>query len=840
MRWLFAVEDARFFSEVLLLSMLALCHGVAATQLGPIELGEATPAPVNGLMLSGVERTQIRIGSGFGPCQRSAYQNMRSEEACTIHDRVIGIETLMQQSALEKLKEGPPFRSPSVAAAGVPLIATNAALRDVTSANYAYVFRNAFTEPEDNGAQLYRSQNSPCLDPDDGAQVTSADGNCWVAAFGTEANAGVWGLRPSYNPGNVGNACAGGSGSDSSRTFNRAWSAAKRLGITLIIPDGGTTLGYRLDDPFNLTSNNDPVFWNSNRRPMQLRVEGTIYSCGTNAAIYIKGDNLLGIKLTLAAIIGPGAGISAPRAGSYKENVGIYLDGASGFDISVGSITDFTYDLLFDGAYANRLTVGEALASYKAMYLRAGASGTTCVDCLANANEIRFSNVGGPYTFNGDPQFLTRQARSSYWGVHIANGVGNKLIGGTLQYATKGHAPVNLQIDDDDNLVDAYIEGQTGTLGQNCVIGGNGNVLHLSSLATPSSNATKNCTITGTGNQLIGPFFSMADPGLIGGTSAPGPVGAMSISPGNVVNGSPAMALPYGYNTGHPDPSSGNPLGHNLVSGAVMAPSPGLTQETQTSDYPAAIDKTGIGYTLLWNDNAAYWWSSGDVKVGGHDCWRAGIWLKPMTNATSLALLIISGGTSVTGEGITLAHTEDYITADQGWSHYSTARCGLSEYANIRLRLALRNQTAAQNGAAIKVYNPFLTSDYLAPDSVNGAVMPVPDAVAGRYFADAPYFGRSPIEEPTKVSTLASNQLNANFAGYVFITGNPGSNSIDKIYEVQQYTRVCLLNQSGRPITLNNLFSQTSTVTLQDKQTLCLFNMGVLNSGNGFYSIGGS
>ena len=79
-------------------------------------------------------------------------------------------------------------------------VATNAALRALSSTAFPRVFRGGYTTDGDGGAMWYVSSGSACSlnsgNGDNGAQVASADGKCWLADFTNQtADVRVWGAQ---------------------------------------------------------------------------------------------------------------------------------------------------------------------------------------------------------------------------------------------------------------------------------------------------------------------------------------------------------------------------------------------------------------------------------------------------------------------------------------------------------------------------------------------------------------------------------------------------------------------------------------------------------------------
>jgi hypothetical protein len=445
--------------------------------------------------------------------------------------------------------------------AGLPIVLNKAALSALATTPNAQIWRIGYNNPGDVPPLIYTASNAACTlnagAGDNGSQVTSADGKCWIAspdAGGMDVR--QWGARDDAVPGPVGQACVGIAGTDSTNAFRAAIAYAMASGARIV---AGGTGKYRLNAVIDILPRGD--YWTINtQRPPELDFTQPIVTCGSNAAFHIKGSSVLGLKISIAALIGPGAGSSAPVAGSGAENAGILLEAADGHRIDVGSVMDYTYDILLDGSYANTLHVGTAIAAYKAIYLRDGFE----TGYQSSANRITFENVGGIYTANNLPSFVQTQARGSYWGIHLAgNAQGNVLQGGAAQYAVKGTTGINLQVDGNYNYIDAWLEGHQGANGQDLVVNGSNNNFNLSNMASPSNNQTKHITVSGLANWLWGPRLYDTSQG----TSV--------IQGNNYVNGDP---VPVVY-----------PPAVSCISGALGNSGAGFTSNARYKVYGSVV-----------------------------------------------------------------------------------------------------------------------------------------------------------------------------------------------------------------------------------------------------------
>jgi len=407
-------------------------------------------------------------------------------------------------------------------------VTTNAALKtlDVTGAGPStWIQRQAFATPGDGGAVLYLYSSSPCTlgagAGDDGSQVRASDGNCWLAQFPQDgADGRAWGAKPDAVPGVVGAACSGITGTDNSAALQAAINYAFDTGGRVVLGGNGF---YRINTRLDFVGTTQ--YWNSNKKAPEIDIKQPLVYCGDDAAVYFKSD-VEGSRIRLARLIGQGAGASAPVAGSHAENVGVYMEGAAWWDITVDAVSDFTYDVLFDGSFGNKVKVGTAIASYKAIYLRAGAVGTACAGCGSAGNYVTFANVGGPYTANTDPDHAARVARSSFRGIHLEAGQGNNIIGGAAQYSVKPGG-INLEVDDSENFVSAFVEGHIAS-GSNVLVTGNDNLIRLSALGSPSTGLVTNLSVTGFRNTVYGPLESA--------------YGTFHLDINNFMNGDPSLA----------------------------------------------------------------------------------------------------------------------------------------------------------------------------------------------------------------------------------------------------------------------------------------------------------
>jgi hypothetical protein len=355
---------------------------------------------------------------------------------------------------------------------------------------------------------------SACVDA--GGKLLSQVGGCAV-------DVRSFGAVPDAVLGPVGSACSGITGADNTAALQAAINQSMTTGAHITADGPGI---YRINSPLKFDQLTVNYFANYLKGP-NVDFKVPIVYCGNNAAFHFLGE-MDGARIHIAQLIGPGAGSSAPTPGSHAENVGLYFEGAAWMDISIDQVMDFTYDILFDGAYGNHLDVGSAIASYKAIYLRDGAPGTYIAGGGSGANVITIKNVGGPYAASTDSFFAARQARSSFRGIQLGGGVsGNSVIGGAIQYSTKPGA-VNLEVDSDNNFLDVWVEGFIAG-GGNVAVTGSNNVLRLSALFTPSTvtGSDQNVSVTGSLNTLYAPTASL--PGFV------------TVAVNNFINGNAAL-----------------------------------------------------------------------------------------------------------------------------------------------------------------------------------------------------------------------------------------------------------------------------------------------------------
>lgn len=435
----------------------------------------------------------------------------------------------------------------------------------------------------------------------DGASCVDAnDGNSLSGIFPGFVDVHWFGAHDDAVPGAVGAACSGITGTNNSPAFTSAYAYALTNRIDLIA--GGTGI-YRLNSKWLLNGFATPQPWNSNtQNPVHVRVSQPMVTCGTDAGVQIQTAEAYGMEIHLARLIGPGAAVSAPTPFGGAENIGVYVSGTSQENIHLGMVSDYTYNMLLENSFSNRLTIGLLMAAYKNLYLRDGACG---VNCSTQDNIISFQKIGGVYTYNGDPEFTLRQGRSANWGVHIGGTGpgGNVLTGGTIEYNLKGTAGINLQVDTDHNYITAWVEGNSGVNGQNLVIGGSYNSLWLSDLASPSTGMTTNVYVSGTGNKMFGPVI---------GDPVVNTYGAVNINGNNFVNNNPvgvnAGALTFTCDTGTPTTISGTARYKKI--GSLIFYEPTFTVTTlgtcaggiSITNLPAAPSPTRRNELTCWNN----------------------------------------------------------------------------------------------------------------------------------------------------------------------------------------------------------------------------------------------
>lgn len=100
---------------------------------------------------------------------------------------------------------------------------TNTALQAASTITYpGGVIRDTFGNGNGAPPLFYQPSTSVCTAPDNGAQVASADGKCWIAVFpGAGADVREWGASPSI---------------DNATILNAAVTATASLGVPLLFP----------------------------------------------------------------------------------------------------------------------------------------------------------------------------------------------------------------------------------------------------------------------------------------------------------------------------------------------------------------------------------------------------------------------------------------------------------------------------------------------------------------------------------------------------------------------------------------------------------------------------
>ena len=294
--------------------------------------------------------------------------------------------------------------------------ATNTAMQSLVKAvTDTTIVRRVGHDTEGDGPPLdFRWSSGTCASrglANDGAScVDATDGNSLSGIFPGFVDVHWFGAHDDAVPGAVGAACSGITGTDNQPAFAAAYAYALTNRIDLVA--GGTGI-YRLNSKWRLGGFASPQPWNSNtQNPVRVTVSQPMVTCGSDAGVLVQTASAYGLKLHLARLIGPGAGSSAPTAYGGAENIGLQISGTSQEDIYLGMVSDYTYDVLVENAYSNRITLGLVQAAYKGVYLRNGSCGA---NCSTQDNIINFQKIGGVYTFNGDPLFAARQPRSSYW-----------------------------------------------------------------------------------------------------------------------------------------------------------------------------------------------------------------------------------------------------------------------------------------------------------------------------------------------------------------------------------------------------------------------------------------
>jgi hypothetical protein len=148
---------------------------------------------------------------------------------------------------------------------------TNAALVALTPSTGAQVIRLGFTARGDAEPLLYRGTGSACSAADNGAQVTGAGGNCWIAMFtGTNRNVDEWGADPTGSADSRAAIMAAITASYSATTCNVLWFTGKYKisGTTgLILGNGSSSAASTLGCTPVLSGTSTPLSWINGTEP---------------------------------------------------------------------------------------------------------------------------------------------------------------------------------------------------------------------------------------------------------------------------------------------------------------------------------------------------------------------------------------------------------------------------------------------------------------------------------------------------------------------------------------------------------------------------------------------
>jgi hypothetical protein len=277
-------------------------------------------------------------------------------------------------------------------------VQTNADLKKLSTLASPVVFR------DDGGAAVYTKSNVSCVSADDGAQVTSGDGKCWIADFSVmRATPKVWG-------------CAGNG------TTNDA--VCLQASVTAV---GGKPL---YSGPYKYRSNS----------PITSATSGFEFVCDDKAYGLVSGvanQNLLTLSGSNQAILNCGIDMRNNGAFANTSGAAIVSSGANvvieanilgpclGIDISgnVGTIhkSRITFaDVNNNGCSGIR--VGHTTTLATTVDIRIQQTITECPVCATPAEEgLLVEDAGGLFITESD--FLTTKH-----GVHIAPGANQQVI----------------------------------------------------------------------------------------------------------------------------------------------------------------------------------------------------------------------------------------------------------------------------------------------------------------------------------------------------------------------------------------------------------------------------
>jgi hypothetical protein len=532
----------------------------------------------------------------------------------------------------------------------------------------------------------------------------------------------------------------------------------------------------------------EPAWFLTGLRPPKISIMGAIYSQCLGASITVGGA-VFGMTLHLGDLIGPGVtAIGTPGGGA--ENIGLYLPHPDG-NVTVRSVSDFNFNVLFDGSWSHVINIGTCYAAIYGVYLRVNPS--TGANC--NSIRVTFGTIGGSFATYTRPNFAQRQARSCFKGIYVDPGCnGNSFAGGAVEYCIRYPNGVGIHNRGNASAYRSYVEGNylTGYLILDDVEARDA-TYDISAVGTPSQ-VTNSILLSGLGARVSGIPSQDRDNVITAGATGPY-TGQQIVLPGNSNESL--------YNIGSPL-ALASTVNNNITASLAAFTSTNIdTVTTGVTDVPTQLamnpelSSTDLSMAIAGGGI----WQSGTVAAIAGARIDLSVWVKAMTAPMLVSYLLWSNTNNFGIDAITTQ-----IPFDGKW--YELKFTGIVPVGTVGVYTRINPRwlnSSNPNPSVLRVCRPYASFNVGQPPATNFRQLPWPRAAKDNVFMDGLYVGMQQVDYEMTGVDLTSRALNCQYFPAVTLATNSGSvTGIDSITGIRPGGTMKLINRTGGALTLTS------------------------------------
>lgn len=579
-----------------------------------------------------------------------------------------------------------------------------------------------------------------------------------------------------------------------------------------------------------LPFNDSPSVISTTTPPLYFHMGCEIRYTGTNKAVAVQGNGWCW-SVYIESLVGTGV-FAEGIPGGGAENIGLWYGPNSGGNVKVGTIRNFTHNIMFDGAYFNNLEVDYSYQCFSPVTFRNNPT----TGFAANRNKVVARVLGGPYADSAAGDFATRRLLTSARGVVMRDdAVANEVLAQGIEYCLRedDSFPIDLGPLTRQNIIHGHVEGGLATMVKDQ---GEGNILELDGGNSQRIDGNA-MSVTGVGAEI----------GFIGRQHVDTQIalfsphhgqGGMDFSPSTKINGprfhrnAEKSYSAYSYTSRLPGTAA------FVLSGA------GTSSVTASSvDFPSDISVPGghQSYILETTTASNRWFTVGPSSLLGDTPTDLmfGAYLRGITGQVKVSIFILDQA----GVYITEYNTELSSTSPWQQIRFPIKR---GSATGITYRIAIRDFVGS--GGSIGLYLPTLSANlgsmisyfgadgYLGHKTIEGSVLPdatrqmygmVPFVTTAGVVATAlTVRGRAVVEIDSTAGGTTINQFTSVTEGQLFkvlnisgatITVSSGAHAAGGTLSILNNTSMDFLSRGGLVYRLGDIGAQTfSNLTLQN------------------------